>query len=155
MENATKETKRVFEYVGATYEQHIEINQLRDEIIKVKDVYAQNIAQFKYMIELLDVQKFFLDNSAKRLKSGSKKYNDFRTSQLKSTESEFAKYTGLLKAEEQFQKLAENLLNLYDKKVGVESKGLNENGDEVIVLTYDSQFYEILVLFAKTFGILK
>lgn len=154
MEELRKQ-QRVFEYVGATYEQHIEINQLRDEIIKVEDVYKQNIAQYEYLIDSLDVQKFFLDNSAKRLKIGAKKYNDFRNAQLTATQNELRKYQGLLQVEREYLALTENLLNLYDEKVDVESKGLNDEGDEVIVLTYDKNFYSILVLFAKTFGILK
>lgn len=154
MEQEAKKTQRVFEYVGATYEQHIEINQLRDEIEKVKDVYLQNIAQFKYLIESLEVQKFFLDNSAKRLKQNAKKYNDFRSTQLKATETELKKYQGLIVEEEKLLKLAEDFLKLYDEKVDVDSK-VNDLNEEIIVLAYDKDFYDILILFAKTFGILK
>ena len=150
-----RKMQRIYEFVGITKEESIEVNQLRDELVKAQEVYNNNLKQFNYVLESLEVQKFFLVSSAKRLKSNQKKYNDFRATQLKSTEQEVAKYQVLVENEKELLELTNKMLELYDSKVDIESKGHDENGDELITLTYEKGFYDTLVLFAKTFGILK
>ena len=135
--------------VGITNEQAIVVNEIREQVVKIVDTHTANIKQFQFVVEYYKSQRWFLETSVSKSKAKgiSEKYGKLRNKLLSETIAEINAKERTIEQEMGFLQNASEFLEIFDSQVDF-TQTETEN-----VFTYKAGFFELIIQFAKTFGL--
>ena len=135
--------------VGITNEQAIVVNEIREQIVKIVDTHTANIKQYEFMLEYYKNQKWFLEISVSKSKAKGvhEKYSKLKNKLTSELVSEINATERSIVQEKDYLQNSNEFLEIFDSQVDF-TQTETEN-----VFTYKAGFFELIIQFAKTFGL--